>query len=330
MTDALAPASGDQAAMMLSIGCKARLRSTDDAIIARDGEQGADAERHRLDEQPKKAARCGQLAAGELGIDHVRQRDPAMGQLTFHHRARHAETLHGRAVRRCGLLAVVRRGHRRRGDLHLLLGRLLVEIRQRHEENHRENRQNADPEVQHEGDEQEDRGPRQVEDRGNGRRCHGGTDIVEIAHRLARGAGIGGHHLLEDARSHESVNPLARPDHQAIAYHVECRQGHQSHRECEGDKQQGRLARGRNDAIVDLQHVERRREIEDVDQQAEHRRSNEVPAAIGQRIRQDARKLDPSKLQATAPDARRRGVRSRTIDCMNSPTATAAPAWPNR
>ena len=46
------------------------------------------------------------------------------------------------------------------------------------------------------------------------------------------------------------------------------------------------LPAGRNHPVVDLQHVEGRREVEDVDQQAEHRGGDEMPAALPQSVGQ--------------------------------------------
>ena len=74
------------------------------------------------------------------------------------------------------------------------------------------------------------------------------------------------------------------------------------------------LPAGRYDAVVDLQHVQRRGEVEDVDEQAEHRGGDEMPAALSERIRQHARKFDAEELQRVSPDARLQGgIRSRTI-----------------
>ena len=118
-------------------------------------------------------------------------------------------------------------------------------------------------------DKQEHRSPRRIEHRGDDRRRHRRPDRIEIAHGLACRAGIRGHHLLEDARREQGVDALAGADQQPVADHVEGRQRKQRQRQRQRDEQQGRLAAGRHHPVVDLQHVQRRREIEDVDQQAE-------------------------------------------------------------
>ena len=74
---------------------------------------------------------------------------------------------------------------------------------------------------------------------------------------------------LQDLRREQGVEPLAGADQQPVADHVERRQRQQRQRQRQRDEQQGGLAAGRDDAVVDLQHVQGRREIEDVDQQAE-------------------------------------------------------------
>src|SRR5205823_5834300 len=82
-----------------------------------------------------------------------------------------------------------------------------------------------------------------------------------------------------------------------------------------------RGAAGRDDAVVHLQHVQGRREIEDVDEQAEPRRRDKMLTAVGERLGEDARQLDPSELHWRSPDAAMRcRPRVRCVKTMKSPT----------
>ena len=100
------------------------------------------------------------------------------------------------------------------------------------------------------------------------------------------------HHLVEDARRQQCVDAFAGPDEQSLPDHVETGQRKQRDRERQRNEQQGRLAPGRDNPIVDLEHVERRGEVENVDEQAEHRRGDEMPAALMERVCQWPRHLD--------------------------------------
>ena len=65
----------------------------------------------------------------------------------------------------------------------------------------------------------------------------------------------------------------------------------------QGDEQQGRLAPGRHHPVIDLQHVERRREEQDVDQQTEPGRRREMRPAGTHRVGQRLGQLDPGQRQ---------------------------------
>ena len=104
---------------------------------------------------------------------------------------------------------------------------------------------------------------------------------------LARGARTldgavhdGGMH----APGQQPVEPDARPGQHARAHHVEAGKRDERHQQRDRQHHQRDLARARDHPVVDLQHVERRGEIEQVDRQAEDQRRDEIAPARAQRV----------------------------------------------
>ena len=119
-----------------------------------------------------------------------------------------------------GRLLHVLRGSETGGRLlHRELGRLLVPPGERDEDDGGYHRHDADPEVEQEGDQQEYRSPGRVEHGGRDRGRDDRADRVEVAHRLPRIRGFAGHHLLEDARREQRVEPLAGSHQELPANH---------------------------------------------------------------------------------------------------------------
>ena len=124
----------------------------------------------------------------------------------------------------------------------MLLRRPLVEPGQGDEQRRGDDRHDADPEMEHEGD-------------GRKTGVQGASKIAAIAGlaiavrtvsksriALAATAGIGRPSSAQNARGEEGVEPLACADQQPGADHVEQRQRQQRKRQRQGDEQQSGLA----------------------------------------------------------------------------------------
>ena len=83
----------------------------------------------------------------------------------------------------------------------------------------------------------------------------------------------------DDPSRHEAVEANAGPGQDPRPHHVETGERDQSNQQHDGQHQQGDLAGARDHPVIDLQHVERGCEVEQVDRQAEHQRGHEIPAA---------------------------------------------------
>ena len=138
--------------------------------------------------------------------------------------------------------------------------------------------------MEQEADQQVERHPRQVEQRGRTGRDEERADLIEVAHRretvaLPPGLERQLHHDVVDARAQPLVERRRDAHHHARADHVEdALEGEQRQRQDrQGD--QRRNAPARQHPVIHFQHVERAGEIEDVDQAADHRDRDEgVPA----------------------------------------------------
>ena len=127
-----------------------------------------------------------------------------------------------------------------------------------------------------------DRRPWQVEDRVNAGPGDELAECVKVAQDLAarpaeRGRPVdnGG----DDPSRHEAVEANAGPGQDPRPHRVETGERDQSNQQHDGQHQQGDLAGARDHPVIDLQHVERGCEVEQVDRQAEHQRGREIPAA---------------------------------------------------
>ena len=100
------------------------------------------------------------------------------------------------------------------------------------------------------------------------------------------------------------IDPLTGANQKAVADHVEHRQAEQRKGQRQRHEQQGQLAPGRDHAVVDLEHVEGRREVQQVDQQAEARCRHEVLLALAQSAGDHRRDLDSSDFHYARVTAR--------------------------
>ncbi|MNE33555.1 hypothetical protein D3C80_1272310 [compost metagenome] len=141
--------------------------------------------------------------------------------------------------------------------------------------------QSAQQRVDHEGDDQIDRSPGDIH-QGDGRRTsQGGAQTVELAHRLGRGRlawrnPASDHQSLKNLTRQQSVQAQGGPHHDPVAHGVQRRQRRQGESDDDGQPDQGEDAAGRHDAVIDLHHVDGRRQVEDIDQGAEEGGQPEV------------------------------------------------------
>ena len=136
--------------------------------------------------------------------------------------------------------------------------------------------------MQQENHQDVDRRPGQIE---HGVNAGAGDELaegVEIAQHLARrrrtldGAVHGGG---EHAPGQQPVEAHARPREHARAHDIEAGECHERRQQHEGEHHQRGLARARDHPVVDLQHVERGGEIEQIDGEAEDQRRDEIAPA---------------------------------------------------
>ena len=163
--------------------------------------------------------------------------------------------------------------------------------RQAGQDDRADERRYADPGMKQEADENVDRHPRQIEQRERSGADQEGSDLIEIANRRQPVAG----HLRAQRQLHDDViDPAAQPliergrdaDHHARANDIEhALKGEQRERE-DRQRHQRRDAPARKHPIVDLQHVERAGQVEDVDQSAHQPDGDEGVPAGRQRLAQ--------------------------------------------
>ena len=174
-----------------------------------------------------------------------------------------------------------RRGTRLR---HRALHAPLAEDGQGNEHDRRRQRKRAEQRMQEENDEDIDRRPGQIEDGMDARPGDELPEGVEIAQGLARRRrALGGrfHGRREHAPGHLPVEAHARPREHARAHEVEAGERDEREEQHDGQHHQRDVARARDHPVVDLQHIERCCEIEQVDAEAEDQRGEEIaPAAM--------------------------------------------------
>ena len=196
------------------------------------------------------------------------------------HGAAHAEALDDLGLLADGLGEAFR-GHRRRRRLDgRALGHHLVGEGDRDEDEAAADREPAEQRVEAEDREDEERRPRQVEEREEHRRGHELLHRLEVAQprpRLAalardEGAGEAG---LEDLGVEAGLDQRADAGGDAAAGVVEHAHDAVERRDQHGEGDQRRLRPARQHPVVDLEHVERPGQHQDVDEAAEDRQRHE-------------------------------------------------------
>ena len=156
---------------------------------------------------------------------------------------------------------------------------------------------------------QEYRDPRHIQERGRSHARHETAHLVEVAqrllhqHRLDAAKRQGGERGVDrslqgavEQRCDPAQHP--RPHRVEIALHQIGEQHHQRQAE------QGRDVAARNHAVVDLQHIERARQHQDVDDAAEDGDADHAPRALAQRLRHGI--VGAQRRQQAGNDAGRR------------------------
>ncbi len=123
------------------------------------------------------------------------------------------------------------------------------------------------------------------------------TEGIEIAQQLAAGA-AGACGAIDD-RSHHARRDLLVETNAGAGQHarpngVQPGQRHESDQERDREHQKRDLAGARNHAIIDLQHVERPGQIEQVNGQTEDRSGDEIALAALQQTPKFVRSLERS------------------------------------
>jgi hypothetical protein len=118
----------------------------------------------------------------------------------------------------------------------------------------------------------EDKDPRRVKEYGQALRGDEILDLRQVSERLRAGRialQLGADTAGQKYRTQTVVQPAANPDHDRRTQGIKRRQHEQRNGRDAGEEEQRFQVPGRDDTIVNLHHVERRREDQYVDRYAE-------------------------------------------------------------
>ena len=255
-----------------------------------DHEIGAQPEDHRLQQEPQHlrgaAEAAGDVAQAGGGRDiAVVDPGPALPKRTAH------------SHRHDGLAAAALRLHHDRAPARVLRERLgrgaagaLGQQGHREEGDGADRRRHPEPGVDEETDGQEHRDPGQINNGDRARTGQKAADRIEVADRLGAVAGVPAGHGQADHRAvHRQREALVEhrrgPHHHARADQVEhALEGIGADQE-DRERNQRRHAPAAQDPVVDLQHVERAGEHQQVHHAREQRHAPERAPALAQGLR---------------------------------------------
>ena len=255
-----------------------------------DHEIGAQPEDHRLQQEPQHlrgaAETAGDVAQAGGGRDiAVVDPGPALPKRTAH------------SHRHDGLAAAALRLHHDRAPARVLRERLgrgaagaLGQQGHREEGDGADRRRHPEPGVDEETDGQEHRDPGQINDGDRARTGQKAADRIEVADRLGAVAGVPAGHGQADHRAvHRQGEALVEhrrgPHHHARADQVEhALEGIGADQE-DRERNQRRHAPAAQDPVVDLEHVERPGEHQQVHHAREQRNAPERAPALAQGLR---------------------------------------------
>ena len=161
------------------------------------------------------------------------------------------------------------------------------QYRHGHDCKYPEQRRQADCRVKQEQRDQEDRNPGHVEEGGRSHARHEGANLIEVPQRLLhlhrldaaqRQRRKRGLYRILQAGIEQGRDPAqhARPQRVQIALHQIGKQHHQRQAEQRCDVAAG------NDPVIDLQHIKRAGEHQQIDDAAEERDADHSPRAVAQ------------------------------------------------
>ena len=163
-----------------------------------------------------------------------------------------------------------------------------------------------------ENDENVDRSPGQIEDGVNPRARNELTERIEVAQQLATRAARSRSTIdncRHDAAGDQAIKADAGAGQNPCPHRVEPSQRQQRQQQRDRQHHERDLAGARDHPVIDLQHVKRRGQIQQVDGEAEHRGSDEIAARfaqqasklVGFRLDRHLNKRCPLKRQRHAP-----------------------------
>ena len=248
-----------------------------------DRQQRAQPERQRLERKAHRLDIRPERRALEIGAGAQRDTLHPVAQVAAHHRLAHPQRCDnpGRTDRQVD----PRIGHLRAdvGLLDRLAGAALVQPAHHRQQQRADQRHRPQRGMDHEAHQNIDRRPRRVEQRQRAHPGHRLAERVEFAQHRRRPRALARHRgleqRLEDVGGQQPVEPLAGADQQAGADQIEQRDRRdRPHEDQRQHRQRHRSAR-RHHPVIDLEHVQRRRQIEDVQEGAEDRGIDEMRTA---------------------------------------------------
>ena len=264
--------------------------------LLQDHEIGADAQHRRLQQHPHNLRYRAETAAN-VACALIRRQELFVERTPARRNARP----HAHGTQRLGIAP---RGFRQRLPLSRQLGDGLLRPA-RHQlgqdgeaDDHKRaaERGDAEPEMEQETDEDVERHPRQIEQRHRPGARQEAAHLVDVAQRqqsITRAAGRKcdppDHRI--DARAQALAKRAPDTDQDATAQEVEATLEGIQDRHHDAETNERRNAAAGQHPVVDLQHVERAGQIEDVDQSTRDPDTHDAAAAGAQRLRKLAARL---------------------------------------
>jgi len=203
--------------------------------------------------------------------------------------------------------------------------------REREHDDRRAPAQGTEPRMQHEEEPQEHRHPRRIEEGADALRADEAAQLGEFAQKR-RAAAAPAHarpdDVVEDGRGDVLLHPVADATEQNAADPVERAVNAERNAGDQRQHQQRLGVPGPEHAVVDLQHVKRKREDEEIRQQTQQRRADERPATVSQGDAQRRRLFDtPSQAALGSRHPAPPGLRKRaaTSGSSDRPSRRRAP-----
>ena len=243
------------------------------AHLVVDRQHRAEREQHGLQQDADRLGHAGEDAAavggGRLQLDQA----PALPDPAPLEVLQHAHGLQGLAVPQAALDHAAQAAAEPAGFLQLRAGRDVVQHAEDRQAHRAAERDQPQQRMQQEHAEHEQRHPQHVQKVGGHRAPDELPDRVEVPQGVVVGRAVGLQHVAERAVDHDLVqvalDGAADPDEDEGSDRLQDRQGGKREDDERGQHDQGGFASARQDAIVDLHHVERRDQDHHIDGQTE-------------------------------------------------------------